>query len=282
MKLIDKLKQPEGRKLEFKEKLSTRSELAKTVIAFANDAGGELYFGVKDASREIVGVNEEDLMGLEEKICNIIHDQCAPIILPEISFHQHRGKYIIKTIVHKGNNPPYYMRSKGIEDGTFIRVGSTNRQATPEIIAEFKRQKKHISFDSELNYLKGFEELNIGSFKELYEETTGEQLTYQTLHKLELYKSHQGKKLPTNALILLSEDPLRKELFPYAKIECARFKGIVPGNFIDRKTIEVQVGLQADQAYQFVLRHISEVSIGYQGVYRKDRWGNTPSGQFVK
>ena len=108
MKLIDKLKQPEGRKLEFKGKLSTRSELAKTVIAFANDAGGELYFGVKDASREIVGVNEEDLMGLEEKICNIIHDQCAPIILPEISFHQHRGKYIIKTIVHKGNNPPYY------------------------------------------------------------------------------------------------------------------------------------------------------------------------------
>ena len=42
MKLIDKLKQPEGRKLEFKGKLSTRSELAKTVIAFANDAGGEL------------------------------------------------------------------------------------------------------------------------------------------------------------------------------------------------------------------------------------------------
>ena len=45
----------------------------------------------------------------------------------------------------------------------------------------------------------------------------------------------QGKNLPTNALILLSDDELRKKLFPYAKIECARFKGAIPSNFIDKK-----------------------------------------------
>jgi predicted HTH transcriptional regulator len=33
----------EGRRLEFKEILPERSDLAKTIVAFANDAGGELY-----------------------------------------------------------------------------------------------------------------------------------------------------------------------------------------------------------------------------------------------
>ncbi len=120
--------------------------------------------------------------------------------------------------------------------------------------------------------MKPFEEIKIDSFKELYKETTGEELTNQVLNKLELYETNQGKKLATNALALLSDDKLKKELFPYAKIECARFKGTIPGNFIDQKTIDGQVGLQADLAYQFVLRHISEGTIGYEGVYRKDRW----------
>lgn len=55
--------------------------------------------------------------------------------------------------------------------------------------------------------------------------------------------------LPTNALILLSDDELRKQQFPYCKVECARFKGTVPGNFIDQKTIDTNVSLQAEQAY---------------------------------
>ena len=78
--------------------------------------------------------------------------------------------------------------------------------------------------------------------------------------------------MPNHALILLSDDELRKQLFPYAKIECARFKGTVPGNFIDQKPIEVNIALQPEQAYQFVLRHISQGSTDYTGVYRNDRW----------
>lgn len=52
VKLRDILQQPEGRKLEFKETLPANSELIKTMVAFANDAGGELYFGIKDNPRD--------------------------------------------------------------------------------------------------------------------------------------------------------------------------------------------------------------------------------------
>jgi predicted HTH transcriptional regulator len=271
-KLTEILRQPEGRKLEFKETIPTNADLAKTIIAFANDAGGELYIGIKDNPREIIGVNESERITLEEKISNIIHDSCEPVILPEVSFLTHETKHVVKVLIYKGSNPPYHLKNKSIVESTFIRVGSSNRQATTEIIAELERQKRNKSFDSELSYSKTFENLNITSFNQLFLEKTGETITPQVLNKLELYQSEQGKHLPTHALILLSDDELRKQLFPFAKIECARFKGVVPGNFIDQKPIEVNISLQPEQAYQFVLRHISQGSTDYTGVYRNDRW----------
>lgn len=271
-KLAEIIQQPEGRRLEFKASLPTNAELAKSIVAFANDAGGEFFLGIQDKPREVIGLEEDSLIGLEEKISNIIHDQCAPAILPEIFFLNYEGKPILVTKIHKGSAPPYHLKNKGVEKGTYIRVGSTNRQASPEMIAELERQKQNISFDSELVFRKTAGELNLDSFKELFQVKTNESLTNQVLSKLELIKSEQGKVLSTNALVLLSDDEIRKQLFPYAKIECARFKGTVPGNFIDQKTIDVNVGLQAEQAYQFVLRHISQGTTDYTGVYRNDRW----------
>ncbi|MGE0079592.1 MAG: RNA-binding domain-containing protein [Bacteroidales bacterium] len=271
-KLSEILNQPEGRRLEFKETLPTNADLAKTIIAFANDAGGDLYIGVKNNPREIVGINESDRVDLEEKVSNIIHDSCEPVILPEITFISLEDKHLIKVHIYKGSNPPYHIKNRAIAENTYIRVGSTNRQATSDIIAGFERQKQNRSFDSVLSYIKTFENLNITSFDQLFLQKTGEALSLQVLGKLELYNEEQGTRFPTNALVLLSDDDLRKQLFPYAKVECARFKGVVPGNFIDQKTIDLNIAEQPEQAYQFVLRHISQGSADYTGVYRNDRW----------
>ena len=271
-KLIYILKQPEGRKLEFKETIPSNTELAKTIISFANDAGGELYLGIKDNPREVVGVDENMLINLEEKISNIIHDHCKPVILPEITFITHEDKHIIKTVIYRGSNPPYYLKNKGIRDGTYTRVGSSNRLASAEMIAELERRKRNISFDSEPSYDKTADQLKFDSFRELFFEKAGEKLTAQVIRKLHLVKTEQNRILPTNAFILLSDDELKNRHFPYAKIECARFKGTIPGNFIDQKSIDVSLCQQSEYAYQFVLRHISEGSVDYSGVYRTDRW----------
>ena len=271
-KLSDIIQQPEGRRLELKAQLPLNYDLAKSIISFANDAGGEIYIGIKDNPREVVGLDEDSLIATEEKISNIIHDQCAPSILPEILFLNQDGKHIILIIIHKGNTPPYYLKGKGIQKGTYVRVGSTNRQASDEIIAELERQKQHISYDSELIFNKQFDQVNIDLLSNLFFEKLKEVVTKQVLTKLDLIRVEQGKELPTRAFILLSDDLLRKQLFPYAKIECARFKGNLPGTFIDQKTIDTNLILQADQAYQFVLRHISQNSIDFSGVFRNDRW----------
>ncbi len=86
MKIAELICQPEGRRLEFKESIPTGADFARTIVAFANDAGGDLYVGIKNEPRELTGVHEDDLFRLEEQISSIIHDQCYPIIVPEISF----------------------------------------------------------------------------------------------------------------------------------------------------------------------------------------------------
>ena len=271
MKVEELLQQPEGRKYEFKESLPKKGDLNKTVVAFANDAGGEIFIGIQDRPRKVVGVDEDESVAIEETISNSIHSNCKPKILPDISFLRIDGLLVIRVKIYKGNNPPYFLKNKGIEKGTYIRVGSTNQVATREITEELKRQKLNISFDRLPVYQKPLVETQYDTFKHHFAETVGEPLTHAILKKLKLVHQQQGQLFPTHAMILLSDDDLRSEIFPYAKIECARFKGVVPGYFIDQKTIDSALSKQAENAYEFILRHISKGST-YEGVYRKDRW----------
>ena len=100
---------------------------------------------------------------------------------------------------------------------------------------------------------------------------TSEQLDETVLDKLGLFRNERGNHLATNALILLSDGAQRERLFPYAKVECGRFKGTAADQFIDRKSITGPVFTQADEAYSFVLRHINEEA-WVEGVYTKTRW----------
>lgn len=261
---------PEGRRLEFKNELPMNSDLAKTIVAFANDAGGEIYIGI-DNNRKISGLPEEDLPRIEEQISNMIYDRCYPTILPEISFLSIEDKHIIRIRIYRGSTPPYYLKREGKLKGTYIRVGSNNRLADESLIADLERNRRSISFDSEIVLEKTGNELNLDSFKEIYKEKTEEILDIQVLRKLELVKKEQEKEYPTNALILFSDDPLRQSMFPNAKIECARFKGTGTEEFIDQKSITSNIGMQAEEAYNFVLRHINKGAT-VEGIYTVSRW----------
>jgi predicted HTH transcriptional regulator len=200
MKIEEIIKQPEGRRLEFKEALPSNSDLCKTVVAFANDAGGELFIGIKNQPRDVIGVPEEQLLKIEEKISNIIHDNCYPLILPEIFFVNYEGKHLVVVKVFKGSNPPYYLKNKGREDGTYIRAGSNNRLADKEVIEELERQRLNISFDSLPVYSKELHDIDISLFIKQWEETTGEHINKNILKKLNLIVEERGKEFPTNAL----------------------------------------------------------------------------------
>ncbi|WP_416805006.1 RNA-binding domain-containing protein [Bacteroides graminisolvens] len=271
MTIKELIKQPEGRRLEFKSELPENADLAKTIVAFANDAGGELYIGVRNNPREVVGVAEDELMAIEEKVSSIIYDRCYPAIMPEITFLTDEDKHLIKVSVYRGSTPPYYLKDKGKLQGTYIRVGSTNRLADETIIAELERRRRNVSFDSEIIVDKPAEQLNLYNFADVFKEKTGETLNAQVLKKLELTKELNGVAYPTNALVLFSDDELRNSMFHYAKVECARFKGTGSEEFIDQKSVLTNIATQAEEAYNFVLRHINKGAT-VEGVYTVSRW----------
>src|ERR1700688_3927258 len=122
------LSQDEGKMLEFKENAGSLNRIMQTIIAFANTAGGTIVIGVKDKSKEVIGV--KDVLKEEERIASAIADSIAPMITPNFQFHTWRNRDIL--IISVGYAPvPYYLKSKGIENVVYIRLGSTNRVADP-------------------------------------------------------------------------------------------------------------------------------------------------------
>ena len=56
MDFVDLLKRPEGKTLEFKRDLSSPDGVLRSIVAFANTAGGTLLLGVEDKTRHVRGV----------------------------------------------------------------------------------------------------------------------------------------------------------------------------------------------------------------------------------
>ena len=56
--MLDLLKRPEGKTLEYKRDLSSPDGALKTIVAFANTAGGTLLIGAADRSRNVRGVSD--------------------------------------------------------------------------------------------------------------------------------------------------------------------------------------------------------------------------------
>ncbi len=89
MELTEILRQPEGKTLEFKRDLSSPNPFLRSVVAFANTAGGTLLIGVEDQTRRVRGV--ENPRALEEKVANLISDAVSPRLLPDIEILRYRS-----------------------------------------------------------------------------------------------------------------------------------------------------------------------------------------------
>lgn len=127
MKLVELLKRHEGKTLEFKRDLSSPDGILKTLVAFANTAGGTVVIGVEDGSKNVRGV--PDVLASEEKLASLVSDSIRPRLVPDIEVVPWRNLNVLAVQVYPSNTRPHYMQRLGPEDGVFIRLGSTNRRA---------------------------------------------------------------------------------------------------------------------------------------------------------
>ena len=134
-KIAERLAQSEGKTLEFKRDLSLPKPLLKTLIAFANSAGGRLVMGVSD-DKHIVDVDDPLL---EERLCNLIADNIAPRLVSNIELVTVEAKTLLVVEVFPSNSRPHFLRTEGAENSVFVRPGSINRQADRQLIDELRR-----------------------------------------------------------------------------------------------------------------------------------------------
>lgn len=141
-KLYSLIKREEGRKLDFKLKLDLwtdngKKEFAKDICAIANSNGGRGYIvvGVRDKSKNIEGIEEEDMF-TEERVQQIVSSRCEPPIPVIVDFLKVENKTVAIITICDGEQRPYQIKEHGI---FYTRRGSiTDVMRRSELIAAFE------------------------------------------------------------------------------------------------------------------------------------------------
>jgi hypothetical protein len=123
--------------------------IVKTVAAFANTEGGDLFIGVNDAG-EAVGLERDlALFGkqhtqhdeFQQYIHQLIWDGCSKSSagLYDVTFHMIDETEICRVTVKASKTPIYVKDGNG--DALFVRVGNTTRPLSAREIVDYTRRR---------------------------------------------------------------------------------------------------------------------------------------------
>lgn len=259
------LQQPEGKTLEFKRDLSSPRNVLKTLVAFANSAGGRLVIGVDD-DRQVTGV--ADPLDEEERICNLIADSIAPRLVPNVELASIGKRTVLVVEVFPSSSRPHYLKAMGPENGVYVRLGSSSRQAGPELIAELRRSAQGVVFDEMPMPELGPEDLDLEAAQRLF--GPERKLDNKTLTTLKLLGREQGRRVPTQGAVLLF-GKAREQYFPDAWVQCGRFRGRDKVEIFDQAEIHAHLP-DAVAAIELFLKKHAFKTAQFGAMRREDVW----------
>lgn len=269
MIIPERFREGEGTRLEFKRMLPSEDrKVLKTIVAFANGAGGTVIFGVDDATHEVLGIESENMSRLLDSVTDMICSACEPLIVPEISLRTIGDKTVLQVDIAPGMHLPYYIKKEGPEHGVYVRVGATTRVAEPEILRELRLAGERCSYDEIVERsshpVTETEILQLESDVNERRDKNPLRLGCSQLVGRKLLIEQNGKYYPTVAFRLLTRGDLH-----FSGIQCALFKGGQKVHFLDRHEIKGTVQNQIDEACRFLLRNL-RIGAKIKGVYRED------------
>jgi predicted HTH transcriptional regulator len=267
MSMLDEwLLQHEGKTLEFKRDVSSPDSLVRTIVAFANGAGGTVVVGVEDRSRRVRGV--ADPAGVEERLANLISDRIEPRLVPELLVIPWRKTHAVVVRVFPSSTRPHYVKAEGPERGVYVRVGSTNRRADPVQVEEIKRFVRGGTFDEEPMPGMGAEAVDFPAAAECFAPVR--KLQRSDLRTLQLTTVHQRREVPTVGGILLFGRN-RQQVFPEAYLRAGCFAGADRSTILDTADIKVHLPLAVEEALHFIKRNIRR-ALTIQGARHAETW----------
>ena len=268
----------ESKNIEFKaERPKDSFKYMKTVVAFSNGDGGKIIFGVDDKTRKIVGIPKEIVFSEIDAITTAISDNCEPIVIPDVYLKTVDDKTIIIAEISPGKQRPYYIKSRGIQNGTYIRVSGTSRLAGRDLTAEMYYEDEGRSYDRVIrrdlsvteeeiqDLCQQMKKVAVDNARSDAQREAVKDITKNILLSWGLLaEAEDGSIHPTNGYVFL----LGKDDF-LSMIQCGMFKGNTRAVFVDKREYTGPLWEQINGAFQFVLRNI-HLGAKLDGIYRKD------------
>lgn len=178
--------------------------------------------------------------------------------------------------IFPGTQRPYYIKSQGLVEGTYVRVGGTTRHVEGYRLKELILEGQNRYFDSEIcrnmtisdsdieDLCKRMKETAIRNTWQDSEKAKIKDVTKNTLISWGVLMEAEGKVYPTNAYALLTGKMPQQPV-----IQCGVFKGTNRAHFVDRREFEGSIQEQMKAAYQYVLEKIN-MGMTIKGIYRQD------------
>ncbi|HPD95918.1 MAG TPA: ATP-binding protein [Tenuifilaceae bacterium] len=165
------ISQGEHLTLDFKHSITDSRKIARSLVAFANTAGGTLLIGVKD-NGNIAGVNSDEEFYMVEAASQLY---CKPEVPFEVVKWNVDGKTVLEVKIELSKKRPHKAPDKNGKFKAYIRVADENVIASAIQVKIWKaeRHRKSISLnlsDSEqklMAYLRQKESITVEQFSRL-------------------------------------------------------------------------------------------------------------------
>ena len=131
--------QGEGTTLDFKKTITSTEKIAKSLVAFANNRGGQLLIGVADDG-SIKGVKSED----EERymITKSAHQFCKPALEPTFEEVYVDDKLVLIVNIAKSDIKPHYALDENKKWWVYFRVNDKSILASKIIVDVLKKNNQ--------------------------------------------------------------------------------------------------------------------------------------------
>jgi predicted HTH transcriptional regulator len=120
------LKEDEGLKLEYKQQISSREKIAKTLSAMSNTAGGLILIGISD-QRKIIGIDPEEerymITAANETYCVPMATLDLHVITIDPENLNEEEKYVLLVIVHATQDEPVSVKHSAGNLKIYRRIG---------------------------------------------------------------------------------------------------------------------------------------------------------------
>jgi len=263
----------------------TPQRLYESISALANSiGGGVILFGLDEEKNfEIVGVG--DAHRLQEEVSNLASSEMEPSLRPTFTVIEVENKTIVAVEISglTTEQRPCFYKPAGLQKGSYIRVGNTNRQMTDYEIFGYVSSRTQPTFDEELVIEATFEDLNreklenyVTQLKRLRPQATYlNKSLEQILLQLRIVKKENSKLIPTLAgSLIFGNYPQSFE--PQLVITFLQYYGITETEktprgerFLDNRKFEGAIPEMIEHAVNYIMAGIRKSSL-IEGLYRRD------------